>query len=395
MDRRAKMALLARAAQYDLCGCARIVPRGRPDSATGQALTWPRAGMEVSRVRDVLGRWLYPAALPNGRRVALLKVLQSNLCENDCFYCANRRSRETHRCEFGPEELAAAFDDLVRRRRAEGLFLSSAVCRSTARTMQQMIATVELVRFKYHFSGYVHLKLLPGCEQAAVERAVQIADRVSVNLEAPSAERLRRLSADKVFERDLLQPMRWAKQFRDQDMGAGASLTTQFVVGAAGESDHEILVRVERLRHEMDLTRVYFSAFRPISDTPLENLPGTPLIRQHRLYQSDYLFRHYGFAVRDLIFDDSGNLCTDMDPKMAWAMEHPEVFPIEVNRAGRQLLLRVPGIGPRSAARILHMRRRDKLRHMGDLRAVGAVASRAAPFILLDGQRTPQQLSLC
>jgi putative DNA modification/repair radical SAM protein len=373
MDRYEKMKLLARAAQYDLCASC---------------------GTQASRVRDDIGRWLYPAALPDGKRVALLKVLQSNQCENDCAYCANRRSRDTHRCEFGPEELAVAFDELVRRSRAEGLFLSSAVCRSTTRTMERMIATVELVRFKYHFCGYVHLKLLPGCEEAAVERAVQLADRVSVNLEAPNAERLRSLTASKGFERDLLQPMRWAKQFRDQGLGAKAGLTTQFVVGAAGESDYEIMRTVDQLYRESGLTRGYFSAFQPISGTPLETLSATPPLREHRLYQSDYLFRRYGFALQDLTFDDSGNLCTDMDPKMAWARRHPEFFPVEINRASREQLLRVPGIGPRSATRILRIRRRDKFLHIEDLRATGAVASRAAPFILLGGRRAPLQLPL-
>jgi predicted DNA-binding helix-hairpin-helix protein len=260
--------------------------------------------------------------------------------------------------------------------------------------MERMIATVELLRFDYHFRGYIHLKLLPGCEAAAVERAVQIADRVSVNLEAPNAERLRRLSSDKRFEQDLMKPMRWAKHFCDQDPGAKADLTTQFVVGAAGESDREILSTVERLHRDLGLTRAYFSAFRPISDTPLENLPATPLLRQHRLYQSDYLLRFYGFCIQDLTFDTSGNLFSNLDPKMAWAQKHPEFFPIEVNRASREQLLRVPGIGPRSTARILRLRRQSKFRYLEDLRAIGGVVSRAAPFILLDGRPTPQQLPL-
>jgi predicted DNA-binding helix-hairpin-helix protein len=373
MDRFEKMNLLARAAQYDLCASC---------------------GTQASRIRDDIGRWIYPAVLPDGKHVALLKVLQSNLCENDCFYCANRRSRDSHRGEFGPEELADAFDELVRRGRAEGLFLSSAVCGSVARTMERMIATVELVRFKHQFRGYVHLKLLPGCEEAAVERAVQLADRVSVNLEAPNAERLQRLSGDKCFEQDLLQPMRWARQFRNQGLGAKAGLTTQFVVGAADESDHEILSTVAQLYRESDLTRAYFSAFQPIPNTPLQNQPATPPLREHRLYQSDFLLRQYGFTLQDLIFDSSGNLCMDADPKLAWARAHPEYFPIEVNCASREQLLRVPGIGPRSAARILHMRKLDRLRHIGDLRALGAVTDRAAPFILLDGRCPPHQLSL-
>ncbi|MEM4724853.1 MAG: radical SAM protein, partial [Candidatus Hadarchaeum sp.] len=268
MDRVAKLKLLTRAAQYDLCAAC---------------------GTQASRVRDEIGQWLYPALLPDGKRVTLLKVLQSNLCENNCFYCANRRSRDVERSSFSPEELAAAFDELVRRNRAQGLFLSSAVWDSASRTMEQMIATVELVRFKYQFRGYIHLKLLPGCEEAIVERAVQIADRVSINLEAPNAARLQMLSRDKRYEQDLLQPLQWARQFRNEGLGAKAGLTTQFVVGAAGESDLEILETVARLYREYSLARAYFSAFQPIPDTPLENLPATSLLREHRLYQSDFL----------------------------------------------------------------------------------------------------------
>jgi len=373
MDRQEKLKLLARAAQYDLCAAC---------------------GSHTSRVRDEVGHWLYPAALPDGKRVALLKVLQSNSCENDCFYCGTRRSRDIRRIEFSPEELAAAFDELARRNRAQGLFLSSAVCDSTGQTMERMIATVELVRFKYQFKGYVHLKLLPGSERAVVERAVQIADRVSVNLEAPSAERLRRLSRDKSFDEDLLQPLRWAKYFQDQELGAKAGLTTQFVIGAAGESDCEILSTVAQMYQENGLTRAYFSAFQPIPGTPLENLTATPPWREHRLYQSDFLLRYYGFKLPDLVFDSSGSLSRESDPKLAWAQAHPEFFPIEINHASREELLRVPGIGPRSAARILRLRQHSGFRQIEDLRAIGAVATRAAPFVLLNGRHPPQQLTL-
>ena len=373
MDKLEKMKLLARAAQYDLCAAC---------------------GTQASRVRDEIGRWLFPAALPNGKTVSLLKVLQSNACENDCFYCGSRRSRDGPRLTFAPEELAWSFDQLARTGRAQGLFLSSAVCHDVGRTMAEMIATVELVRFKHGFQGYVHLKLLPGCEEAVVERAVQLADRVSVNLEAPSPQRLQRLSANKRFAEDLMQPMRYAKRFRDQELGARAGLTTQFVVGAAGESDEEILRTVEGLYRQVSLTRAYFSAFQPVPNTPLENLRATPPLREHRLYQSDFLFRHYGFTFNDLAFDESGVLFAGADPKMVWAQRHPECFPIELNRASREQLLRVPGIGPRSAQRIVQLRREGKVQHIEDLRAAGAVMKRAAPFVLLNGRRPLQQLSL-
>jgi predicted DNA-binding helix-hairpin-helix protein len=374
MDRQEKMKLLARAAQYDLCA---------------------PCGAQTARVRDDIGHWLFPAQISGGKTIALLKVLQSNSCENDCFYCGTRRSRNGLRLTFTPEELAWSFDQLVRSRRVEGLFLSSAVCHDVGRSMESMIATVELVRFKYRFQGYVHLKLLPGCEESLAERAVQIADRVSVNLEAPNPERLERLSGDKRFAQDLMQPMAYAKRFRDLGLGAKAGLTTQFVVGAAGETDAEILQAVDRLYHQVDLTRAYFSAFRPVSNTPLENLPATPALRQHRLYQSDFLLRYYGFTFRDLQFDTAGNLPVGADPKMAWARTHPEFFPVEVNRASKEQLLRVPGIGPQSARRILQRRREGKLHRIEALRALGVVAQRAAPFILLNGRRPPQQLSLC
>ncbi len=374
MDRHEKMKLLARAAQYDLCAAC---------------------GTSASRVRDEVGRWLYPAALPDGKHIALLKVLQSNLCENDCFYCANRRSRDAQRGEFAPDELAAAFDELVRSGRAQGLFLSSAVCGSVARTMERMIATVELVRLKYEFHGYVHLKLLPGCEQATVERAVELADRVSVNLEAPNPGRLQRLSEVKRFEPDLMQPMRWAQRFRDQELGARSGITTQFVVGAAGESDWEILTTADRLYRDMGLQRAYYSAFQPITHTPLEHLPATPPLREHRLYQSDFLLRQYGFRLEDLVFDGAGSLNRECDPKLAWARAHPEFFPLEVNHASREQLLRVPGIGPRSVMRILQGRRQSRFRHIEDLQCAGVVAGRAAPFVLLDGRHPPQQLTLC
>jgi predicted DNA-binding helix-hairpin-helix protein len=260
--------------------------------------------------------------------------------------------------------------------------------------MQRMIATVELVRRKYQFKGYIHLKLLPGCEKAAVERAVQLADRVSVNLEAPNAERLSRLSENKRFEQDLLQPMQWSKEFREQELGARSGLTTQFVVGAAGESDHEILSTVAHLYRKVELSRAYFSAFQPISNTPLEHLPPAPPLREHRLYQGDFLLRQYGFGLRDLVFDAMGNLCTDVDPKLAWARTHPEFFPLEINQASSEDLLRVPGIGPKSVDRILHSRRQNRFRHVEDLRAIGVVAGRAAPFLLLDGCLVPMQLCL-
>ena len=376
MDTLKKIEILGRSAQYDLCG--------------------EGCGTDTARKKDDLGRWIYPAVLPDGRRVAMLKVLLSNACQKDCYYCANRASREFRRITFAPEELARIFDQMRRRGLVRALFLSSGVCGDTDRTMDRMIATVELVRKRYAFSGYVHLKILPGASLAHVERAVQLATRVSVNLEAPNAERLARIAPRKDFAVNLLQPMHWAKDLIEASGGrlARAGQTTQFVVGAAGESDREILVTTARLYKEIGLARAYFSAFQPVANTPLENhLPTSPL-REHRLYQSDWLLRQYEFTFEDLVFDEAGDLSREADPKMIWARAHPERFPIEVNQASREELLRVPGLGPRSVSRILRLRGQGAFRTLSDLKKVGAVASRATPFVLLDGKRPPQQMTL-
>ncbi|MGD8626724.1 MAG: radical SAM protein [Anaerolineae bacterium] len=374
MDVRQKIEALGESARYDLC------------NACGAA----------TRRRDDLGRWIYPAALPDGQQVRVLKVLMTNVCEKNCYYCAVRASRDVPRTSFTPEELASAFDRLCRADLVDGLFLSSGVCAGPGQTMDRMIDCVELVRGRYQFRGYVHLKLLPGASEAHVERAVQLAQRVSVNLEAPSAERLAAIAPRKNFFQELTEPMRLAKRLIDASGGrlAPAGQTTQFVVGAAGEADREILDTTARLYRDLDLRRAYFSAFQPVRGTPLDGQEPTPAWREHRLYQADWLLRFYGFGFEDLVFDGQGNLPRRADPKLTYAQAHPELFPVEVNRAPREALLRVPGIGPRSAGRIVRWRRQGCLRELGDLKKAGAVAERAAPFLLLDGRRPPHQLPL-
>ena len=372
MDTSQKVQVLGQAAQYDICAAC---------------------GTEAGRIRDDIGRWIYPAAMPDGRRVMLLKILMSNACENNCLYCANRRDRDFRRISFQPEELARLFDELHRRGLVQGLFLSSAICGGATRMMERMLAAAELLRFKYEFHGYIHLKILPGADLACVERAAELADRLSINLEAPSQERLARIASEKNFD-DLLAPMSLVKAITDRGGLMRAGQTTQFVVGAADETDREIMRTTHRLYRELGLARVYFSAFQPIVDTPLEDRPPTPLIREHRLYQADFLLRRYGFEFDDLVFDEDGNLPKSFDPKMMWALTHPELFPVEVNLASREELLRVPGIGPRSAARIIKLRRQGRFRSLQDLSKIGVVAKRAAPFILLDGRQPPIQLSL-
>jgi predicted DNA-binding helix-hairpin-helix protein len=368
------MAALGESAQYDLC------------SACGSA----------TRTRDDLGRWIYPAALPDGKRVRVLKVLMTNVCEKNCYYCGVRASRDVPRTSFTPDELARGFDRLCRADLVDGLFLSSGICAGADPTMERMLATVELLRMHYGFTGYVHLKLLPGSSDAHIERALQLAHRVSVNLEAPSADRLATIAPRKDFYEELARPMRIAKKLIDDSGGrlAPAGQTTQFVVGASGEPDFEILATTARLYHEVDLRRAYFSAFQPVPGTPLDGTEPTPAWREHRLYQADWLLRFYKFSFEDLVFGPDGNLPRQADPKLLYARAHPELFPVEVNRAAPEELLRVPGLGPRSVARIVQWRRQGRLQELADLKKAGGIAERAASYVLLDGRRPPHQLPL-
>lgn len=374
MDILGKLETLGESAQYDLC------------NACGAS----------TRKRDDLGRWIYPTALPDGKQVRVLKVLLTNVCDKDCHYCCVRASHDVPRSSFAPKELARAFDRMHRVDLVDGIFLSSAVCAGASRTMDRMIACVEMIRIQYGFRGYVHLKLLPGISEAHVERAVQLANRVSINLEAPDAQRLAIIAPHKDYFEELLRPMQIAKRLIDDSGGrlAPAGQTTQFVVGAAGEADREILSTTARLYDKLDLRRAYYSAFQPVPGTPLDDRPATPAWREHRLYQADWLLRFYGFSFDDLVFDGAGNLPRKSDPKMMYAQSHPELFPVEVNHASRDELLRVPGLGPRSVARILRWRRQGKMRDMADIRKAGAVANRAASFVLLDGKLPPHQLPL-
>lgn len=358
--------------------------------------TRPIAPADIQpRPRD-LKPWLSSSIRSDGKRISIVKTLMTSACEKDCYYCATRRGRNSLRREtFKPEELAAGFNIIHQRGLAEGLFLSSGVIGGGTRTMSKTIAAVEILRRKYEFRGYVHLKLMPGAERAAVERALQLADRVSVNLEAPNTERLRKLSGTKAFTDELLAPLRAARDLmRRQPAFARTSMVTQFVVGAAEETDREIISTTTRLYRELELSRVYYSAFRPVIDTPLENHAPTDPLRELRLYQTDFLLRQYGFTFDELTFDANGLLPLHTDPKTAYALAHPEKFPLDIQRADRQELLRVPGLGPKSVQRLLDLRHVHTFTTIQELKKLGADAERAAAFILLNGKQPARQLSL-
>jgi predicted DNA-binding helix-hairpin-helix protein len=342
--------------------------------------------------RDIRG-CIANLTTPTGK-IAVLKAMVTTTCEQDCAYCPFRAGRDMRRVTFKPDELAAAFDQVRRAGLVRGLFLSSSVAGGGPRTQDKLIETVEIVRRRYGFAGYVHLKIMPGAEYDQVRRAMQIADRVSVNLEAPNGQRLAGLCPHKDFEQDLLERLGWAERIRREE-GLRASSTTQFVVGAADESDVELLSITAYLYSRLGLRRAYYSAFSPVPDTPLENLSPESPLRQHRLYQSSFLLRDYGFDVEELSFEPTGNLPLDVDPKLAWARDHLTEAPVDVNSATRRELLRVPGIGPRGADAILRARQIGRLRDISDLRGLGVRGvDRVAPFILVGGRRPPRQLPL-
>ena len=345
---------------------------------------------------DFLSASVVKVQRPDGP-IAVLRTMQSSVCERNCHYCAFRAGHDgVPRLKLKPEELAHAFDAMQRAGIVRGLFLTSGLVGGGARTMEPMLNTVELLRRKYMYHGYIHLKIMPGAEDAQIEQAVRLADRVSVNLEGPDSTRLEIIAPQKNFEMELLAALqRVHRSVQEAQPGQRSpSLVTQFVVGPAGESDRELLSTASRLYREIGLSRAYYSAFDPVPGTPLENVPPTPLRREHRLYQADWLLRFYGFTVEELPFNASGELPMDVDPKLAWARCHLAHQPVEINRCSRQQLLRVPGIGPRAADAILEVRRRGRLCDLSDLCALGISIGRAAPFILLNGRRPPYQLSL-
>jgi predicted DNA-binding helix-hairpin-helix protein len=340
---------------------------------------------------------IYNAKQEGGGTSRLFKVLQTNACRYACKYCFTSCAIKRKRTTFKPDELATTFVLLQQQKRDDGLFLSSGIVPDANTTMEKMLATVERLRLKEGYTGYIHLKLIPGASFEYIERAVELADRVSLNLEAPNQARLNDLAPDKEFAGNMWGRMAWAaelmKRARQEGRQTARSLTTQFVVGAVGESDRELLETVQRAHRELGLWRAYFSAFHPIERSPLADSPAEDPTRALRLYQSDFMIRDYGFTYAELPFDENGLLPRDKTPKQAWAERHLNE-PIEVNQAPRHILLKVPGIGPKSADKIIAARRNARLRDITQLKALGVTTGSAAPYVLLDGRRTPQQLSL-
>ena len=340
------------------------------------------------------------ARLPNGKTIPLLKTMQTSVCERDCNYCCFRSGRDTPRASLTPDELAKAVVKLSNAGIAKGVFLSSGITGGGIRTQDRIIATAEILRNYYHYQEYIHLKIMPGAQKDQIFRAMQLADRVSINLEGPNESCLKKLAPHKVFFSELLEPLKLIEEIRINHSPQTAwnrrwpSSCTQFVVGAVGETDLDLLQTTSRLQSSFKISRAYYSRFTPVIDTPFENLPSLNPWREHRLYQAFYLFRDYNFDLEDLQFLPNGNLSLEKDPKLMWAENNLIENPVEINRAAYTQLVKIPGIGPITANKIMQTRLHNRIRDISTLRKIGILIDRAARFILLDGHKPAYQPAL-
>jgi predicted DNA-binding helix-hairpin-helix protein len=402
MDTLDKLSHAARAMTFESEGNASIREQRRSCAYTPAELRNKYGEKWNDREVNIDGRIIRitNAVFSGGKRIPLLKAMLSTACERNCRYCPFQAGRDFRRVTFSAEDMAQTYFRLYQMRAVEGIFLSAGVIRGGSLTQTKLLDTASILRHKLGYRGYLHLKIMPGVERDQVLQAMRLADRVSINLEAPDQNHLSRIAPMKRFHEELLQSLIWVediRQSRDPIEGWNRrwpSSSTQFVIGAAGENDLEVLSLVEKLFQNVGLKRTYFEAFNPVAGTPLENHPPTDPLRQHRLYQASFLMRDYGFDFEEISFTKEGLLPLDRDPKIAYAQNALAHTPVEINRADRSVLLRVPGIGLKSATSILKLRGEQRFRELGDLRRIGIVAERAAPYITLDGHRPAKQLEL-
>jgi putative DNA modification/repair radical SAM protein len=374
-----KLEILADAAKYD-ASCASS-GTAKKDSLGGKGLG------------STEGMGICHAYAPDGRCISLLKILLTNHCIFDCHYCINRKSSNVRRARFTPQEVVDLTLGFYRRNYIEGLFLSSGIVKSSNRTMEQIVEVARILRVEHDFRGYIHLKTIPEADAELVHQAGLYADRVSINVELPTDAGLTRLAPDKnarqiegamgKVKADLVEAKDARKRFRHAPRFAPAGQSTQMIVGADKASDAEIVGKASRLYGNFGLRRVYYSAFSPIPDaSAVLPLSRPPLIREHRLYQSDWLMRFYGYKPAEVMqaTDADGNLPLDIDPKLAWALKFRENFPLDVNRASREQLLRVPGLGVKAVDRIVASRRHRTLR-LDDVAKLTVSIARVRPFI--------------
>jgi putative DNA modification/repair radical SAM protein len=381
MDVMDRLAILADAAKYDVsCSSSGSNRAGKP------------GGLGNAYSAGICHTWT-----DDGRCVSLLKLLLTNDCVYDCAYCVNRRSNDRPRATFTPREVADLTVNFYRRNYIEGLFLSSGVRQSPDDTMLDLIRSVYILRDEYRFNGYIHAKTIPGSSPELIERLGRLVDRISVNIELPTEQSLSLLAPQKT-KQSIFTPMRFISgriEERAQEKRlalraprfAPAGQTTQLIVGATPETDRSILRLSEGLYGRLGLKRVYYSAYLPVNEG--RNLPSLmtapPLLREHRLYQADWLLRFYGFNVAEILDEREPSLDEELDPKTAWALRNMHIFPVNVNRADYEQILRIPGIGVKSARRIVVARRARRLRHE-DLKRLGVVMKRAAHFLTCEGR---------
>lgn len=371
-DTQEKLEILSTDAQYDLaCAC------GSSDSQ--------------NRKRSSDGKWVYPVTLPNGGKSILFKTLISNVCKNDCKYCPLREDMDIRRCSLNPEETAKVFLDYYNQKKVFGLFLSSGVFGTSDITMERLNSIARILRKIHKFKGYIHLKIIPGSSAAAVEEAVSLASAVSLNIETPGEKNLAKLSSKKNYIKDIIEPMKLTSNLTQKGSRyERVKQTTQFIVGAAGEQDKEIVKYMFGLYDRMNMNRVYFSAYqkglgeKSISGESggLEN-PADILTREHRLYQVDFLLRKYGFKESDIMFEKDGNLALNTDPKEIWAKSHPEMFPVDINKASKFTLLKVPGLGPISVDRIIKERKISPINRIEQVGKVGLRLEKAEKYLII------------
>lgn len=371
MDTHKKLQLLSDASQYDLsCACG--------------------TNSQDRRKRGSDGAWLYPVSIPSGGSAIMLKTLMSNVCVNDCAYCPYREMTDTPRCTIGPDDMASLFLDYERKMNLIGLFLSSGVIKNPDMSMQLLNDTARILRKKHNYKGYIHLKIIPGASDAAIDDALSLATTVSLNIETPGELRFKTLSSKKNYLNDIIKPMQrislmTSKGAQFEKVGK----TTQFIVGASDETDAEIVKYTAGLYKKLSFDRVYFSAYQKgLGDRgiPGENAFGNPehaFTREHRLYQVDFLLRQYSFTENDICFTGNGSLSMDIDPKMMWAQRHPEYYPVCINRASKTELMKVPGIGPLTATRIVKMRKVSRIDSLDKLPLSGKRKLCAMQYIAL------------
>lgn len=380
MELSEKLEILADAAKYDASCASSGAPKRSSRGLTGLGAS--------------TGAGICHSFTPDGRCVSLLKVLLTNFCQYDCQYCVNRRSSNVPRARFTPQEVVDLTLDFYRRNYIDGLFLSSGIIRSSNYTMEQLVRVAQSLRLDHQFRGYIHLKTIPDADPELIAQAGIYADRLSVNIELPTDLGLQRLAPEKSARtiKIAMSSIRVAQEEAEAEPKsprfAPAGQSTQMIVGADATDDQTILSTAETLYGSYRLKRVYYSAFSPIPDSPSAvPLQAPPLLREHRLYQADFLLRSYGFNAAELL-EGPGNLALDIDPKLAWALSHRERFPVDLNRAAMRMIARVPGIGMRNAKRIVELRRARKIRY-DDLIRLRCSMDKIRPFVVTQDYKPP------